>query len=118
MPCESLQQNEGILDFSTGSAKWRTLWTKTASRTAKGNVASNNKPDLLPTFLDQRIQSEPAVGVARGTDGYTRRNLVLTLNRLALRGGHVGRKRHKETSGHPLLNRDVSARRPLAAASC
>ena len=22
MPCESPQQNEGILDFSTGSAKW------------------------------------------------------------------------------------------------
>lgn len=65
----------------------------------------------LPAFLDESVEGESTIRVSRCADGDTGRDPVLPLNRLSLRGGHVGGESDEQVPGDSLLDRQIRARR-------
>src|SRR5579871_4206300 len=80
----------------------------------KSTTAAPSAPPS-PALLDQRVEGEAAVGVARKAERHPRRDLVLSLNGLALRSGHIGGKRDEQVRRDALLHSDVCALRGGAA---
>ena len=61
-------------------------------------------------FLISASTAEAAVLIARGADGNARRNLILPLNDLVLRGSHVGGEGNEQIAGYALADGDVGPR--------
>ena len=74
---------------------------------------AGSRTSKLPGFLDQRIDREASVGIACRAYRNSRRNLVLTLDGLALRRLDVARKCDEEIARDALLHRNARARRSL-----
>ena len=78
--------------------------------------ASRFRGRALPCFLDEGIEGDASVGVARDADSDAWRDLVLALDRLALRRCDVAGEGDEQVARDALLNSDVCSGRTLGVA--